>query len=41
MNRPYDSILSDVPMGERDCAFLELTDEEHFEVYRHAKIFRL
>ena len=37
MNRPYDSPHSFGKTYGEHRAFLELTDEEHFEVYRHAK----
>ena len=37
MNRPYDSPHSFGRTYGEHRAFLELTDEEHFEVYRHAK----
>lgn len=37
MNRPYDSIHSFGKTYGEHRAFLELTDEEHFEVYKHAK----
>ncbi|MDE7443224.1 MAG: N-acetylneuraminate synthase family protein [Muribaculaceae bacterium] len=37
MNRPYNSPHSFGRTYGEHRAFLELTDEEHFEVYRHAK----
>jgi len=37
MNRPYDSPNSFGHTYGEHRAFLELSDEEHFEVYRHAK----
>ena len=37
MNRPYDSPHSFGRTYGEHRACLELTDEEHFEVYRHAK----
>lgn len=37
MNRPYDSPHSFGRTYGEHRAFLELSDEEHFEVYRHAK----
>ena len=37
MNRPYDSPHSFGKTYGEHRAFLELTDEEHFEVYKHAK----
>lgn len=37
MNRPYDSPHSFGKTYGEHRAFLELTDEEHFEVYQHAK----
>ena len=41
MNRPYDSPHSFGRTYGEHRAFLELTDEEHFEVYRHAKALGL
>ena len=37
MNRPYDSPHSFGRTYGEHRAYLELTDEEHFEVYKHAK----
>ncbi|MCD8292846.1 MAG: N-acetylneuraminate synthase family protein [Prevotellaceae bacterium] len=37
MNRPYDSPHSFGRTYGEHRAFLELTDEQHFEVYKHAK----
>ncbi len=37
MNRPYDSPNSFGKTYGEHRAFLELTDDEHFEVYKHAK----
>lgn len=37
MNRPYDSPHSFGKTYGEHRAFLELSDEEHFEVYKHAK----
>ena len=37
MNRPYDSPHSFGRTYGEHRAFLELTDEQHFEIYRHAK----
>lgn len=37
MNRPYDTPNSFGKTYGEHRAFLELTDEEHFEVYKHAK----
>ena len=37
MNRPYDSIHSFGKTYGEHRAVLELSDEEHFEVYKHAK----
>ena len=41
MNRPYDSPHSFGRTYGEHRAFLELTDEEHFEVYKHAKALGL
>ena len=37
MNRPYDSPHSFGRTYGEHRAYLELTDEEHFDVYKHAK----
>ena len=41
MNRPYDSPHSFGRTYGEHRAFLELTDEEHLEVYKHAKALGL
>ena len=41
MNRPYDSPHSFGRTYGEHRAYLELTDEEHFEVYKHAKLLGL
>ncbi|MGY6560490.1 MAG: N-acetylneuraminate synthase family protein [Luteibaculaceae bacterium] len=41
MNRPYNSIHSFGKTYGEHRAFLELNDEQHFEVYKHAKSFGL
>ncbi|EJX08992.1 sialic acid synthase [gut metagenome] len=41
MNRPYTSPHSFGKTYGEHRAFLELTDEEHFEVYKHAKLLGL
>ncbi len=41
MNQPYDSKHSFGKTYGEHRAFLELSDEEHFEVYRHAKTYGL
>ncbi len=41
MNRPYDSINSFGKTYGEHRAFLELSDEEHFEIYKHAKSYNL
>lgn len=41
MNRPYDSPHSFGRTYGEHRAFLELTDEEHYEVYKHAKALGL
>lgn len=41
MNRPYDSPHSFGKTYGEHREFLELTDEEHFEVYKHAKQYGL